>query len=777
MVSPSSFFIACDIPTSDVPNIGHFAFRTSDVPILNYNMATSDNLKFRNLQYLGCRTSTRQSVVSKLSAKAIEVIMNVKIVCVKMSELIPNDHKGFNFAPRNGGAPEPKKSKIRKIYFGAGNFWPAFLRRALVFLVLATFAVFLIHSASAINQDLGRHLKLGEIIWQTKSVPSTNLFSYTNPNFPFINHHWLSEVIYYLLSLVIGIKGLIIFNALIILAAFAIIWKVAWRPNYFIFSTLAAMLGIGLLLERTDIRPEAFGFLLFSLFFLILEKNKEKIGKFFWLLAPLELLWVNLHISFIYGLALIFGFFLDRLWTRRRAVYLLARQKKLDRYIAQVILLGILAGAAALVNPAAWRGALYPLVIFGNYGYTIVENQSPFFLEKLMDNFTITFFKVALAAGVVTFFFNLRRAKLFHALIFLLTAAMSWGAIRNFPLLGLSIIPFLTANFAEARDHYAKYFAKWGKNRLRNILRLLTIAFIFVILTVSIYSVVTSRFYLESMKSEHFGLGVPAGAGAAIDFLKQNKVAGPMFNNFDIGGYLIWKAWPDYRVFIDGRPEAYPDKFFQSVYIPMQTDETAWKQYADQAYGINFVFFAHTDGTPWGREFMKQMAQRREWAMVYLDPAIVIWARNNDSNENLIAQYALNRDNLNQHIEKYLAGNDFFDAVRLGTFFQIIGYNDLAIKSFDRALELNNGAKQIWLVNGGLYESKNLPQKSEEYFKKAIELDGRYANAYLSLGRIYYQRSNFTEARRAWEKVLEIDSGNAAARAYLDNMGLIPFTK
>jgi len=658
------------------------------------------------------------------------------------------------------------------------NFsWPKMLRYFLVALVLATLAVFLIHSVSAVNQDLGRHLKLGEIIWQTRHVPNTNLFSYTNPNFPFVNHHWLSEVIYYLLSLAIGIKGLIIFNALIILAAFAIIWKVAWRPKYFIFSILAAMLGIGLLLERTDIRPEAFGFLLFSLFILILEKNRGKISRSFWLLVPLTALWVNLHISFIYGLALIFFFFLDRLWSRRRAVYLLARQKKLDRYIAQVILLGILAGAAALINPATWRGALYPLYIFGNYGYTIVENQSPFFLKTVMSNFTIIFFKVALVAGVVTFLFNLRRFRPFYALIFLLTAAMSWNAIRNFPLMGLAIIPFLTANFAEARQRYSRYFAKWEKFWLRNPGRLLTIALIFVILTVSIYSVVTSRFYLESMKSEHVGLGVPVGAGAAIDFLKQNKVTGPMFNNFDIGSYLIWQAWPEYKVFVDGRPEAYPAKFFQSVYIPMQTDEATWKKYANDIYKINFVFFSHTDGTPWGQEFMKQMAQRKEWVMVYLDPTIVIWLRDNDVNKNLIAQYALNQDNLNQHIARYLTANNFFDAARLGTFFQTIGYNDLAIKSFDRALELNKDAKQIWFVNGLLYESKNLLDKSEVYLKKAIELDGKYIDAYLSLGKIYYQQADFTEARRAWEKVLEIDSSNAAARAYLDNMGLIPFTK
>ena len=39
-----------------------------------------------------------------------------------------------------------------------------------------------VHSLNSINQDIGRHLKLGQIIWETKSVPKTNLFSFTEPN-------------------------------------------------------------------------------------------------------------------------------------------------------------------------------------------------------------------------------------------------------------------------------------------------------------------------------------------------------------------------------------------------------------------------------------------------------------------------------------------------------------------------------------------------------------------------------------------------------------------
>ncbi|MBU2037336.1 tetratricopeptide repeat protein [Patescibacteria group bacterium] len=670
------------------------------------------------------------------------------------------------------------EEKVSQIFFS----WPKLLRRVLVALVFIALAVFLIHSASAINQDLGRHLKLGEIIWQTKAVPHTNLFSYTNPDWPFINHHWLSEVIYYLLSLAIGIKGLIIFNALLILAAFALVWRLAWRSNYFIFSILVAILGAGLILERTDIRPESFGFLLLALFLVILDKNKEKISWHFWLLVPLTALWVNLHISFVYGLVFIFFFFLDRLWQRRRAVYLLAKQKKPERYIAQVMLLGVFVGAAALINPNTWRGALYPLYIFSNYGYTIVENQSPFFLETLMFNPTIVFFKVALVALALVFLINLGRIKLFYLLGALFVVFMSWGAIRNFPLLGLMILPVLTENFVVARERFGKaklsfgrYFAKWEKWRGRGFLRLLTIAIIFVILSASIYAVATNRFYLKSMKSEQFGLLIPRGAEAAVDFLKQNKIPGPLFNNFDIGSYLIWRLYPDYQVFVDGRPEAYPAQFLQSVYIPMQTNEAVWQKYADEVYKINLVFFAHTDGTPWGQEFLRQMSQREEWKMVYLDPAVVIWARDNETNKTLIVQNVLSQDSTGQYIEKYLTTNDFFEALRLGSFFQNIGFNDLALQFFDRALTINQGAKQVWLVAGTLYVAKSEISQAQSYFDKAIMLDDQYVDAYLQLGKLHYQQGNFSEARRAWQRVLEIEPSNESARAYLDNMGLIPF--
>lgn len=675
------------------------------------------------------------------------------------------------------GEPEKRGWEIR-LKFDFGQFsWSRALRIALIGLVFVALAAFLIHSATAINQDLGRHLKTGEIIWQTKSVPKTNLFSYTNPDFPFINHHWLSEVIFYLLYLAVGFKGLIIFSALTILASFVIVFFVAYRKKYFLLSVLASFLSISLMLERYDIRPEIFAFLIFAFFLLIFEKNREKIRWHFWLLIPLQLLWVNFHISFGFGLALMFFFFLDRLWARRKPVYLAARNRKIDKYIIQILLAGVLLGLVCFLNPNTWRGALYPLNVFQNYGYTIVENQSPWFLEKLMANPLISAFKITAVVLIFSFLVNFRRLRLFYLLSSVLFLILAGLAVRNFPFLGLLALPVLVGNFSSVRQNYARYFVKWERSGVRVFLRFLTALVIFAILIGSVYAAVFNRYYLKFLKSERFGLSVPVGAGAAVDFLKTNKISGRAFNNFDIGSYLIWRLYPGEKVFVDGRPEAYPAQFLQSVYIPMQTDPMSWKHYSEEVYKIDYIFFAHTDGTPWGRTFLKNITADKTWKMIYLDLTVAVWVRTQNSNKSLIEQYGLTKEKIQQKLPQYLSSDNFNDLVQLGNFFEITGNNDFAAAVFERALQVYPQAKEVALVVGQLYAAQGKDEQALEYFNQAIKIDKKFTDAYIALGRIYYQQGDFSEARRAWQRVLDVDSKNEEAEVLLDNMGLIPFVK
>ena len=118
------------------------------------------------------------------------------------------------------------------------------LRIVCLIAIFVTIGLAFVHSLGSINQDIGRHIKIGEIIWQTKSVPDTNLFSYTEPNNPFINHHWLSEVVFYFLNLSVGLKGLIIFKAGILILSFWLLWQAVAKKVGPLAFTIAGLAGL-----------------------------------------------------------------------------------------------------------------------------------------------------------------------------------------------------------------------------------------------------------------------------------------------------------------------------------------------------------------------------------------------------------------------------------------------------------------------------------------------------------------------------------------------------
>ena len=58
------------------------------------------------------------------------------------------------------------------------------------------------------------------------------------------------------------------------------------------------------------------------------------------------------------------------------------------------------------------------------------------------------------------------------------------------------------------------------------------------------------------VEAQHF----PA---AAVAYLQAHPAAGPLFNLYDWGGYLIWKLNPQTLVFIDGRADLYGESLMR----------------------------------------------------------------------------------------------------------------------------------------------------------------------------------------------------------------------
>ena len=458
----------------------------------------------------------------------------------------------------------------------------------LLLLFIFAFSIFF-HSDTAITQDLGRHLTLGKIIWTEKKIPTTNLFSYTHPDFPFLNHHWGSEVIFYLVNKFGGINGLLILKLMMMLTAIIILKVFVLKRVSFPAFLISNILILEVLKERTEVRPEIFAYLTFVLFLVILYREKE--NKLInpgglWLLPILQIAWANLHISFIFGPVIYFLFLIDRI---------LCRKIKKKYFILGIFLL-----AATLINPFGWKGAIYHLKLFQNYGYSIVENQSPFFLEKLMTNPTIFYFKLSFILFMLITPFLFARKYFYEIITVFVFGILSVWAIRNFPFFAAILFYPLSLGITKVFEklNIFSWFAK-NSSKIRGIFYLFVSVFIFW----EIFNLLSNRYYLQSFSQLRTGVGQVTGMKNTVNFFQTQKLPGPIFNNFDIGSYLIYRLYPHQRVFVDGRPEAYPVSFFQEIYIPMQEKKEIWNTISGK-YKFQTIIFSHTDMTPWARQFL-----------------------------------------------------------------------------------------------------------------------------------------------------------------------------
>lgn len=504
------------------------------------------------------------------------------------------------------------------------------------------------------NQDLGRHLKLGEIILTTKQIPKINLFSYTNTNYPFINHHWLSEVIYYLFFSYFGQNSLIFLKSILIITSLFIIIKTFAKKTGWLPIIITTIVFSPLILERSDIRPELFGYLFFSII-LAIVLSYPKSRKFAIALPLIMLLWVNIHISFVFGGFLIILFILKAIIKLRVTGYELKK----------IIVICLISLACLFINPNGLKGILYPLNIFRDYGYTIVENQNLFLLSRLTFNPLIKYFILISPLIIISFFVLVSINQLIEAVLLGVFFLLAIWQIRHFPFFVLAAIPTVTMAIKKITN--------------RKILNVITVIVLLLSLFINVLLLSNSYFLVFDINKK-VGVGFNEDGKQGVDFLIKNNLTKNIFNNFDIGGYLIYRLYPDHKLFIDNRPEGYPSSFIQKTYIGLQTNKQLKDEVFDK-YEINTVFFSHTDQTPWGQEFLKNILKDEKWKLIYIDKAVAILSK-----ENRFTDICKNKELFNKLIEKEV---NYINLLRLARIFSFMEEYDLTELSLSKAQKLN----------------------------------------------------------------------------------------
>ena len=430
---------------------------------------------------------------------------------------------------------------MRRILQARGNTQFAFA--AILFLGLLGMT-----ARNAVDPDLWWHLRTGQWIVETGHVPHSDPFSFTRAGHSWVSHEWLSEVVFYELWKHGGAAALIVFSAIITTAGFMLLYlrcpgKKHWAAAATAFGALASAPSWG-------VRPQMFTFTLASLLLWLLEAGtkleagtatkKARPRLLLWI-PPLFLLWLNLHAGFALGPALLFAYGIgllvetavgDTPWQDARPILL------------RVLLVLLACLALVPLNPSGAQLYRYPFDTLRSPAMRsfIVEWFSPDFHEWLYRPFLLVWLLLLIALAS-----SRSRPKGRVIVPLLLTAFAALDAVRHIPIFVLLAIPVIAAALPAVSAAPAVAKPHPISSRFRP---LFNGAVLMLMAVLALVKWVTLARNQNAAEAEQF-------PKKAVAFLRASDQPRKVFVYYDWGGYAIWKLYPEYRVFVDGRADLY----------------------------------------------------------------------------------------------------------------------------------------------------------------------------------------------------------------------------
>ena len=118
---------------------------------------------------------------------------------------------------------------------------------------------------------------------------------------------------------------------------------------------------------------------------------------------------------------------------------------------------------------------------------------------------------------------------------------------------------------------------------------------------------------------------------AAVEFLKKENLKGNMFDNDEFGDYIIYAAWPEYKVFVDGRSDMYGVDIMKE-YLKVVSIKPGWEEVLKK-YNINWIIY-NANST-----LSLFLMERDDWKLIYADKVANIFVKDIPENQYLIEKY------------------------------------------------------------------------------------------------------------------------------------------
>ncbi len=411
----------------------------------------------------------------------------------------------------------------------------------LIFLLLLFFLVF----RPSTDPDLGWHLKTGKLILE-KGVPRTDWYSYTMPDYPWISHEWLSDVITYQIFSIAGFLGLSAFFSFLLLITFLLVFFTL--PRSFSTELRILLILIAILVSKPVIFSGAriqyitlFG-VAFLVYFLLKWREGRFSSKKLFILPFIFLIWVNLHGGFIIGLVLLFLFILLEwiyAFLNRKGFRFFQGKAPVDfKNLKKITVFFLVSLLATLCNPYLYR--IY-IEIYETFRDKETFNHISEWFSPNFHSANFLYFLAYFLVGVVFLAVSKRKPEFTLGLLTLFFLVMSFRSVRHIPIFAILatsfVAPYIDPLFKviKKRFKYASFIFFFG-----------LIGFLFVIVPFRIFDTIETS-YLKGMYSVEGGYPT-----LAVEYLKARPLAGNVFNRYGWGGYLLYEGVVD-KVFIDGR--------------------------------------------------------------------------------------------------------------------------------------------------------------------------------------------------------------------------------
>jgi len=493
------------------------------------------------------------------------------------------------------------------------------LSREGTFAGILLFGLLAMTARSATDPDLWWHLRTGQWIVETGHVPHSDPFSFTRAGHAWVSHEWLSEVAFYELWKHGGAALLIVFSAIVTTAGFMLLYlrcllyggKKHWAAAATVLGALASAPSWG-------VRPQMFTFTLASLLLFLLESgNKKDRRRLLLWIPPLFLLWLNLHAGFALALALLFAYGVGLIvetavgstpWTNTRPI------------ILRVLLLLLACLALVPLSPAGAQLYRYPFDTLRSSGMRsfIVEWFSPDFHDWLYRPFLLVWLLLLIALAS-----SRARPKGRVIVPLLLTSLAALDAVRHIPIFILVATPVIAAALpvatgSRAASPHVTKSARRGAPIFSWFQPSFNLAVVILIAVFALVKWVSLARNQDAREAELF-------PQKAVAFLRASDQPRRIFVYYDWGGYAIWKLYPEYRVFVDGRADLYGDDLLHQFKTALQI-RSGWRDVLD-GWKVEAVLM------PPSCALSQALILDPKWHVAFIDSKAIILVRTNPQPE------------------------------------------------------------------------------------------------------------------------------------------------